>query len=72
MIIYYMVILNVVDKLFDLLLKLYLKELVTLSIGYPTDSQRLDIMWELMLAIDFIQNGDPTSSEFFKIVAYYE
>ena len=60
------------DRLYRILIKLYLKELMQLNIGYQVDAQALADMYDLANAIDFIQNGGPTNSEILKIIAYYD
>ncbi len=60
------------EVLYKLLIKLYLKELHRLNIGYEYDEKNIIAMYDLINAIDFIKNGSPTNGEILKIIAYYE
>ena len=60
------------ETLYILLLKLYLKELKRLNIGYSPDEEALTLMYDIMNAIDYIKNGGATNTEILKIIAYYE
>ena len=60
------------DNLLKKLMKLYLQELINVNIGYTNNPKSLELMWELMNAIDLIKYGNLTRSEFLKIITYYE
>lgn len=43
------------DRLFQILLHLYLKELINVNIGYQNDPKNLALMMDLINAIEFIR-----------------
>lgn len=59
-------------SLYKLLLKLYLTEVNELSMGYDFDKKKLCAINDLIQTIDYLENGNPSSTEFFKIVQYYD
>lgn len=42
-----------------------------MNIGYDYNSGKLQEMVDLVQAIDYIQNGNPTRKEIIKIINYY-
>lgn len=62
----------VVEILYNKLYQLFVGELVNLNIGYDFNKHNLFTMNELINAIDYIENGNPTNSEIIKIIQYYE
>lgn len=61
----------VVEKLYIKLYKLFSSELLNMNIGYDYNSGKLQEMVDLVQAIDYIQNGNPTRKEIIKIINYY-
>ena len=59
-------------ELYELLYKIYIKELNHVVIGYPIDQTRLRLMFDIMNAIEYIRHGKPLTSEISKIIQYYE
>ena len=59
------------DKLYELLIKLFFIELNKLKIGYEFNPDIIDKMVDICHAIDYIRNNDITNKEFFKIINYY-
>lgn len=60
------------DELYAILYKTYIRELHRLNIGYTLNKQNIQYMFDLINTIDYIENGDPTVTEIYKIIAYYE
>lgn len=61
-----------VEVLFINLKKLLIGELVNLTIGYNFNRKNLLKMNDLLNAIDYIENGNPTDSEIVQIIQHYE
>jgi len=59
-------------NLYTILYKVYVKELHKLNIGYTLDENLLQYMFDLVNAIDYIENGQPLLTAINKIIAYYE
>lgn len=62
----------VVEVLHNKLYKLFTGELINLNIGYAFNRHTLFKMNEIINAIDYIENGNSTSTEIIKIIQYYE
>lgn len=60
-----------VEKLYIKLYKLFSSELLNMNIGYDFNLNKLQEMVDLVQAIDYIQNGNPTRKEIIKIINYY-
>lgn len=60
------------EILYNTLYKLFSNELLNLNIGYEFNARTLSAMNELVNAIDYIENGNPSSDEIIKIMQYYE
>lgn len=60
------------EILYNTLYKLFSNELLNLNIGYEFNARTLSAMNELVNAIDYIENGNPSSGEIIKIMQYYE
>jgi hypothetical protein len=56
-----------VEILYNTLYRLFSNELLNLNIGYEFNTKTLFTMNELVNAIDYIENGNPS-----KIIQYYE
>lgn len=61
-----------VEILYNILYRLFSKELVNLNIGYNFNSNTLCTMNEIVNAIDYIKHGCPHSEEVIKLIQYYE
>jgi hypothetical protein len=61
-----------VEILYNTLYRLFSNELLNLNIGYEFNARTLSVMNELVNAIDYIENGNPSSDEIIKIMQYYE
>lgn len=61
-----------VEVLFINLKKLLTEELVNLTIGHDFNRKNLLKMSDLLNAIDYIENGNPTDSEIIQIIQHYE
>jgi len=61
-----------VEILYNTLYRLFSNELLNLNIGYEFNTKTLFTMNELVNAIDYIENGNPSSDEIIKIMQYYE
>lgn len=59
------------EKLYIKLYKLFTEELLNMNIGYDRNLSKLQEMVDLVQAIDYIQNGNPTKKEIIKIINYY-
>ena len=59
------------EKLYIKLYKLFSSELLNMNIGYDHNLGKLQEMVDLVQAIDYIQNGNPTRKEIIKIINYY-
>lgn len=59
------------EKLYIKLYKLFSSELLNMNIGYDYNLDNLQKMIDLVQAIDYIQNGNPTRKEIIKIINYY-
>lgn len=59
-------------ELYLKLYELYILELHKLNIGYILDKEKISQMFDILNVIDYIENGDPTVTEIYKIIAYYE
>lgn len=60
------------EILYNTLYRLFSNELLNLNIGYEFNARTLSVMNELVNAIDYIENGNPSSDEIIKIMQYYE
>ena len=60
------------EILYNTLHRLFSNELLNLNIGYEFNARTLSAMNELVNAIDYIENGNPSSDEIIKIMQYYE
>ena len=60
------------EILYNTLYRLFSNELLNLNIGYEFNARTLSAMNELVNAIDYIENGNPSSDEIIKIMQYYE
>lgn len=60
------------EILYNTLYRLFSNELLNLNIGYKFNARTLSAMNELVNAIDYIENGNPSSDEIIKIMQYYE
>ena len=60
------------EILYNTLYRLFSNELLNLNIGYEFNTKTLFTMNELVNAIDYIENGNPSSDEIIKIMRYYE
>lgn len=60
------------EILYNTLYGLFSNELLNLNIGYEFNARTLSAMNELVNAIDYIENGNPSSDEIIKIMQYYE
>ena len=56
------------EILYNTLYKLFSNELLNLNIGYEFNARTLSAMNELVNAIDYIENGNPSSDEIIKIM----
>jgi hypothetical protein len=61
-----------VEILYNTLYRLFSNELLNLNIGYEFNTKTLFTMNELVNAIDYIENGNPSNDEIIKIIQYYE
>ena len=60
------------EILYNTLYRLFSNELLNLNIGYEFNARTLSAMNELVNAIDYIENGNPSSDEIIKIMQYCE
>ena len=60
------------EILYNTLYRLFSNELLNLNIGYEFNARTLSAMNELVNAIDYIENGNPSSDEIIKIMQYNE
>ena len=60
------------EILYNTLYRLFSNELINLNIGYVFNTKTLFTMNELVNAIDYIENGNPSNDEIIKIIQYYE
>lgn len=60
------------EILYNTLYRLFSNELLNLNIGYEFNARTLSAMNELVNAVDYIENGNPSSDEIIKIMQYYE
>lgn len=60
------------EILYNTLYRLFSNELLNLNIGYEFNARTLSAMNELVNAIDYIENRNPSSDEIIKIMQYYE
>ncbi len=60
------------EILYNTLYRLFSNELLNLNIGYEFNAKTLFTMNELVNAIDYIENGNPSSDEIIKVIQYYE
>ena len=58
------------DLLNNRLYQLFVLELMNLNIGYEMSKSRISNMVDIIQAIDYIQNGDPSKKEQFLINIY--
>ena len=59
------------EILYNTLYKLFSNELLNLNIGYEFNARTLSAMNELVNAIDYIENGNPSSDEIIKIMQIF-
>lgn len=59
-------------ELYTLLYKTYIRELHKLNIGYSLDEFVIRYMFDLINTIDYIENGNPSVNEIYKITSHYE
>ena len=59
------------EILYNTLYRLFSNELLNLNIGYEFNTKTLFTMNELVNAIDYIENGNPSSDEIIKIMQYF-
>ena len=62
----------VVDILYNKLLALLEQELLETSIGYMPNKSRLGEMTTLVQVIDYVENARPSDQEILGIIQYYE
>lgn len=60
------------DLLNNRLYQLFVLELMNLNIGYEMSKSRVSNMVDIIQAIDYIQNGDPSKKEIQKLINIYE
>lgn len=60
------------DLLNNRLYQLFVLELMNLNIGYEMSKSRISNMVDIVQAIDYIQNGDPSKKEIQKLINIYE
>lgn len=60
------------EILYNTLYRLFSNELLNLNIGYEFNAKTLFTMNELVNAIDYIENGNPSSDKIIKVIQYYE
>lgn len=60
------------EQLYNIFLNVYLSELEKLKFGCTYDKQTLKFLDDLMNTIDYIENGDISRNDYFKIIQYYE
>lgn len=60
------------DLLNNRLYQLFVLELMNLNIGYEMSKSRISNMVDIIQAIDYIQNGDPSKKEIQKLINIYE
>lgn len=59
-------------ELYAKLLKTYIIELHKLNVGYTIEENVIQYMFDLINAIDYIENSNPLITEINKIISYYE
>lgn len=59
------------DLLNNRLYQLFVLELMNLNIGYEMSKSRISNMVDIIQAIDYIQNGDPSKKEIQKLINIY-
>lgn len=62
----------VVEVLYNILYKMFAKELLNLNIGYNFNDNNLREMINLVNAIDYIERNTLKNEEIIKILQYYE
>lgn len=62
----------VVEVLYNILYKMFVKELLNLNIGYNFNDNNLREMINLVNAIDYIERNTLKNEEIVKILQYYE
>lgn len=60
------------EILYNILYRWFSTELLNINIGYSINNKRLSQMTDLINAIDYITNGNPTNDEIISIIRYYE
>lgn len=60
------------ESLYTILYNTYVECLHKLNIGYEIDKNILQRMYDLINAIDYIENGSPSITDIYKIIAQYE
>jgi hypothetical protein len=61
-----------VEELFNELYHLYVSELLNLNLGHGFNQDKLWRMSDLVNAIEYIRQADPSNKEIMKILEYYE
>lgn len=62
----------IVEILYNILYTIYSQEVLNLNIGYTFNRKSLDLIMDLINAIDYITYGNPSDNEVIKIIQYYE
>lgn len=60
------------ESLYTILYNTYVEYLHKLNIGYEMEKIPLQHMFDLINAIDYIENGNPSITDIYKIIAQYE
>lgn len=60
-----------VEVLYNKLYNIYVKELLNVNIGYSFNKSSLCVMNEIINAIYYIKQGNPTNDEIIKLIQYY-
>lgn len=59
------------EILYKKLYTIYVNELLNLNIGYSFNNSSLCLMNEIINAIYYIKQGNPTNDEIIKLIQYY-
>ena len=59
------------DKLYEILIKRFNKELKRLNFGHDVQSADIQCLWDLTVSITCIKNGGLNNSEIRKLIEYY-
>ena len=60
------------EQLYNIFFYFFISELEKLKFGYTYDKPTLKFLDDLMNTIDYIENGDISRNDYFKIIQYYE